>query len=620
MWLISIHSYELRNFSKPAEIPLYAILSHTWGDDEVSFEDMRDVEKAKLKKGFRKIEYSCHQAELDKLSWAWVDTCCIDKSSSAELSEAINSMFLWYSNSVVCYVYLEDIDSIKDWTDLAELKQRPKGRQLPRWFTRGWTLQELIAPTSVLFFSASWQFLGSRLDYQEGLATMTGITYGVLNEDLPLDEVPVATRMSWAAQRETTRKEDEAYCLLGIFNVNMPLLYGEGGKSFQRLLDEILKTTDDQTIFLCGMNWEVDPESYGLGMTSPRQFLARSVSDFNEPAKFRPTLSDFDPDVKITTQERGVRINARMLELSESGNFKSIAKQFTWNMDGDPLWLMGLNCSEDVDEAENASAQEKNLAILLRPASKVGDRTTVWARCWHWYVLVPREEMGTWPVSTCYVRSPKLDDIDEYPKRIVWKTKTFGYGDKQSFHTVDILDFHLSTDKVDATWGLILDQSRSLPWIAITIGTGAEEASGSGFCDVWQVPEFIKAKVIDLEEKGMLKAEHRALILCQARLGDMHVTESGPIFKNCFRNDGPLARSSCLVEDRYEFTAVLMNTFDLSLSIRDSPNDANLSKKSERSDRAQEVWSSIEASLISSLHRDFEEDYPGMFEEDDEED
>ncbi|RMX86972.1 hypothetical protein D0869_02689 [Hortaea werneckii] len=109
MWLLNAKTYALKFFHTAKTAPPYAILSHTWEDDEVLFKDMDDLEKAKAKSGWQKIEYICRQALEDGLQWAWVDTCCIDKSSSAELSEAINSMFKWHECSTVCYVYLCDV-------------------------------------------------------------------------------------------------------------------------------------------------------------------------------------------------------------------------------------------------------------------------------------------------------------------------------------------------------------------------------------------------------------------------------------------------------------------------------------------------------------------------------
>lgn len=120
-----------------------------------------------------------------------------------------------------------------------------------RWFTRGWTLQELIAPVDVIFYSQKWDPLGAKQGdplnndwrFPYLLSDITGIDGDVLLGSLTLEDLSVATKMKWAANRHTTRTEDTAYCLMGIFSVNMPLLYGEGSRAFIRLQEEILKCT-----------------------------------------------------------------------------------------------------------------------------------------------------------------------------------------------------------------------------------------------------------------------------------------------------------------------------------------------------------------------------------------
>ncbi|KAK0655719.1 hypothetical protein B0T16DRAFT_424448 [Cercophora newfieldiana] len=198
MRLINTATLQFEEFIRQ-NIPEYAILSHTWEEEEVSFADI--------------ILKTCEIAQSEGHGYAWVDTCCIDKSSSAELTEAINSMFKWYQNAKVCYAFLSDFPASADSNEALEIC---------RWFTRGWTLQELIAPRDVTFFRQDWT--------------------------KPLRSIAVAQKMSWAAFRETTRVEDMAYSLLGIFDVNMPMLYGEGEKAFRRLQEEIIRSTSDLSI------------------------------------------------------------------------------------------------------------------------------------------------------------------------------------------------------------------------------------------------------------------------------------------------------------------------------------------------------------------------------------
>ncbi|KAH8896515.1 HET-domain-containing protein [Thozetella sp. PMI_491] len=233
MRLINTSTLQLKEFF--GKSPPYAILSHTWEDDEVSFQDM-ERGAASHRKGYAKIEWTCRLAEQRGLQWAWVDTCCIDKTSSSELSEAINSMFQWYKDAVVCYAFLGDLDSRLEWPQC-------------KWFKRGWTLQELIAPRNVEFYDRDWTLRGTKRQLEDRIHEITRIDKAVLLNQDALGTVPVARRMSWAARRETTRVEDGAYCLLGIFEVNMPMLYGEGPNAFFRLQEEIMKASNDMSLF-----------------------------------------------------------------------------------------------------------------------------------------------------------------------------------------------------------------------------------------------------------------------------------------------------------------------------------------------------------------------------------
>lgn len=250
-------------------VPKYAILSHTWEEEEASFSDMqKDGHQAK--KGFEKIRMTCKLAADAGIRYAWVDTCCIDKSSSAELTEAINSMYRWYQRSAICYAYLSDL-SPSDSLDTA----------LPscRWFTRGWTLQELIAPTEMRFFDRSWIDRGSKESLCTKLSEITGIDPRVLRHELPLSSIAAAQRMSWAAKRETTRIEDRSYSLLGLFGVHMPMIYGEEERAFRRLQEEIIKSSLDMTIFAWKMPEHTKPLDYP-GTQYVCGLLASSPDDF----------------------------------------------------------------------------------------------------------------------------------------------------------------------------------------------------------------------------------------------------------------------------------------------------------------------------------------------------
>ncbi|KAI1742182.1 heterokaryon incompatibility protein-domain-containing protein [Xylaria scruposa] len=257
MRLIHIKSFTLREFNK--KIPSYAILSHTWRDQEVTFADFEDFAAELPETGvktedlnslcrdkyphFDKILGACKVAKKFKLKYLWVDTCCIDKSKSAELDGSINSMFSWYERANTCIVYLEDyMPRNKKCIDDDAFRRC-------RWFTRVWTLQEFLAPQAVYFFDNSWNIVGDKSYLGALLSEITNIETDFLEKRVSLQAASVAKRMSWAAGREATREEDKAYSLLGIFNVNMPLIYGERSKSFIRLQEEILKEIDDHSIF-----------------------------------------------------------------------------------------------------------------------------------------------------------------------------------------------------------------------------------------------------------------------------------------------------------------------------------------------------------------------------------
>jgi hypothetical protein len=185
------------------------------------------------------------------MEWCWADTYCIDKSSSADLSEAINSMYAWYRAAEVCHVYLSDYNGPPATDDQRIESSWFYYRQFAgcRWWERGWTLQELLAPSKVKFWNHDWSFIGRLNQLVKTVSSITGIDELALLGAQPMQEIPVAKRISWASKRQTTRVEDEAYSLLGIFDVNMPLIYGEGRRAYRRLCEEILKRSTDLSIF-----------------------------------------------------------------------------------------------------------------------------------------------------------------------------------------------------------------------------------------------------------------------------------------------------------------------------------------------------------------------------------
>ena len=286
-------------------IPQYVILSHTWGENEISFQQFQNGVLN------NKIKQCCVQARKEGFGYAWVDTCCIDKTSSAELSEAINSMFRWYKEATLCYVYLEDFSLLRPdvkWWDSDTLAAEQLGNRLKpcKWFTRGWTLQELIAPPVVEFYDTHWVRFGTRMSLQMVISALTRIPVPMLTASKALQDYNVAVRMSWASRRNTTRLEDRAYCLMGLFDVNMPMLYGEGRRAFQRLQEEILKRNEDYSLFA----WSASEEYFSL--RTFRSIFAESPSDFDEDSthyrfsRFRTSGFRFTDLVNLRAEDFGL--------------------------------------------------------------------------------------------------------------------------------------------------------------------------------------------------------------------------------------------------------------------------------------------------------------------------
>ncbi|KAH9209097.1 beta transducin-like protein HET-E2C40 [Leptodontidium sp. 2 PMI_412] len=224
-------------------LPRYAILSHRWENDdqEVTFEDMGKGE-GRCKAGYKKFEFCAEQAAKDGLQHFWVDSCCINKEIRAELSQAIRSMFRWYRNATRCYVYLSDVSTReKEREDKDTQNIWEQAFRKSKWFTRGWTLQELLAPHSVEFFSQERQRLGDRNSLRQTIHEVTCIPLSALEGAQP-SQFSVNERFSWIEHRETKLEEDKAYSLFGIFGVSIPPLYGEGmASAFKRLRKEIDK-------------------------------------------------------------------------------------------------------------------------------------------------------------------------------------------------------------------------------------------------------------------------------------------------------------------------------------------------------------------------------------------
>lgn len=352
MRLLCAKTQTLHEFVGDA-IPPYAALSHTWETDEITFQDITNGHSYReSKKGWAKVIKCCQQAVEDALEFVWIDTCCIDKSNSNELQEAINSMFKWYEMSIECYVYISDFSHPGLNAEPQEKQSALQDYMRARWFTRGWTLQELLAPPSVRFFDSTWLEFGDKISLREQISEATGISQEVLVDSVidihrAMNSTSIAQRMSWASRRTTTKEEDMAYCLLGIFDANMPLLYGEGPKAFQRLQEEIMKRLDDQSILAWGFSLKDNT------LWSVSTALARSPRDFHNCGGIA-SRGAAAPGDGFSISQRGLR-----LDLPVFGDFGN----------GDILYCI-LNCTMMTRGSKTATPR-----LLAVPLARCLSRT-----------------------------------------------------------------------------------------------------------------------------------------------------------------------------------------------------------------------------------------------------
>lgn len=280
MYLLDINSLQLEYTIDETRKP-YCVLSHVWEkDQELVYQDIDNLPHSG-KSGAEKIRsfcklmcdkpsivYDLFKSEEQPVGHVWVDTCCIDKKSSAELSEAINAMYLYYSTAKLCVAYLYDVEVVSGCDGFKDQFDKSK------WFKRCWTLQELLAPSNVIFYNKYWQMIGNKHELAPHISEITRIDIAALR-GAPISGYSIAQRMSWAAGREATRREDVAYSLMGLFDVNMPMLYGEGDNAFKRLQEAILGDSDDETLFAWAYE-QKDPHEHagqiGLFAKSPDYF------------------------------------------------------------------------------------------------------------------------------------------------------------------------------------------------------------------------------------------------------------------------------------------------------------------------------------------------------------
>ncbi|KAM5535898.1 hypothetical protein V8D89_010516, partial [Ganoderma adspersum] len=377
-------TFEFVSINDPRSVP-YAILSHVWSKQgEQSYQEILElVVEANRESNPRRASYvltrisakvrrCCTQALADGYEFVWIDSCCIDKTSSAELSEAINSMYIWYSCAARCYAFLEGVDD--DDNPYAPVSHF-RGSA---WFTRGWTLQELIAPGLVVFLSREWSPIGTKSSLAPLIEVITGVEVDILTGVRSPSEVSVSKLMSWAAKRVTTREEDRAYSLLGLFGIHMPTIYGEGQNAFFRLQEGILKQIPDDTLFTWGRRFLARKVSHlqCLEQQLPpwrdayNNLFASSPSDFAHTSDFRPIshatllqrLGLVDDQTQhvpstYTTTRFGIRAEFPLLcfEDSQAGMYSGSRAK------------LGFLLCED--------AHERLVAVILRDASTYRDFT-----------------------------------------------------------------------------------------------------------------------------------------------------------------------------------------------------------------------------------------------------
>ena len=362
MRLIDTETLQLHQYG--SNLPDYAILSHRWRDGpegEATLQRFENFVKNReihsdgavsaVEAGIQKVLVFCDIAKRQGYEWAWVDTVCIDKTNVVELSEALNSMFWWYQRSRMCIVYLSDVQPNAADTAFENSD----------WFKRGWTLQELIAPYDMTFYNSEWLVLGTKWNLKNRISSITGIPVKILDVPRHISRCCVAQRLSWAAGRRATRAEDRVYSLLGMFDVNMELLYGEGlPKAFRRLQLKILEEYEDESIFAWHMVEEVgayvgqlaavDSEHGTQERIAPfglTGVLAQNLEQFSRNGKTFPSVR-YSPDTPIMVSNRGIEMTRPYVSIKHIIWSQSIRGK-EWNAS---IILIPLSCTEELSDGQ----------------------------------------------------------------------------------------------------------------------------------------------------------------------------------------------------------------------------------------------------------------------------
>ena len=505
-------------------IPKYAILSHTWEEEEISFQELQkgESEDQDELRGYRKIKDCCKLAASDGWPYVWIDTCCIDKTSSAELSEAINSMYRWYEEARVCYAYLVDVDSAGQTE--SSLMRTIEGS---RWFTRGWTLQELLAPNFVVFYDQSWVELGTRSSLSDQISKTTGIKYDHMIRPL---RASVAAKMSWASRRRTTRIEDIAYSLMGLFEVNMPLLYGEGRNAFTRLQHEIVKISDDESIFAWEDRYAVESGAF-----------ARSPTAFHRSGDLVSVKFPHLERPPYTVTHRGLAIELPLVPKKRFGT------------DGAGLFRTALQCADATDLARpvlieltsmnkhdwirtspdklifsNGSHKDHKIThkklVYIKPTDKF-DSIIGLNQAPKFYVKTSSLRAHGFLISETYQCQPQLSFWDKAQHEECWMIK------------IDLQDnlaaLLLKNDQSDQqeAFAIMLMASKSTPQMVIFIPTGPETLTEI-------VKEIVESQVSQndqYKDRVWTSLQHKSTVLASLRrrdagcLIDINITERGRV-------------------------------------------------------------------------------------------
>lgn len=350
MRLLNKITLELETFLSDS-IPPYIILSHRWQGSETNLQEFlvqRHLPRAQQSPGTAKVVRFCAQVANHHEEYVWVDTCCIDKTSSAELQEAINSMYKWYEHAHMCYVLLDDVllTDVNETYPAAEASVGRDGKKYDSferslWFTRGWTLQELLAPTEQFFVDADWKPIGSRKNLSPRIEAITGIRPVCFGSSFEIRNTPVAKRMSWLSGRRTSRAEDLAYCMLGIFDVNITMLYGEGKKAFTRLQREIVQTINDESIFLWRMPGKVAGTTGPILAPSPACFavcqsLDIKISKFFDREPYQMTTRGLEIELFGKRHEAFTKVLNVVLNVLVDGKRARVPIQRLFDQPDDP--------------------------------------------------------------------------------------------------------------------------------------------------------------------------------------------------------------------------------------------------------------------------------------------